>query len=243
MSGMTMKKMRCFAHVGGFCGRMGRACALLIAAFVISGAAQAQDYRYEIGPAVGISGYLGDVNNSNLLKHSGVAGGVLFRYNMNSRWAVKANLLYASISGNSNDISTQFPGGEHYEFKSNLYDLGAQMEFNFFSYGIGPRYKRYRRFTPYMTVGLGGVLASTGGKTNGSFVIPLGAGVKLKLKERLDLGFEFTMRKEFSDKIDGLSDLNGVKHSFAKNTDWYSVAMFSLTYEFGKRCTKCHYVE
>jgi hypothetical protein len=94
-----------------------------------------------------------------------------------------------------------------------------------------------------MVLGLGGVVASSAGKTNFSFVLPMGIGVKYKLKERLNLGLEFTMRKEFSDKIDGLSDLNGVKHTFAKNTDWYSFTVLSLTYEFSKRCTKCHYVE
>ena len=57
------------------------------------------------------------------------------------------------------------------------------------------------------------------------------------------MGFEFTMRKSFGDKLDGLSDLYGVKHSFAKNTEWYSLALFTVTWEFSKRCTKCHYVE
>jgi hypothetical protein len=57
------------------------------------------------------------------------------------------------------------------------------------------------------------------------------------------LGVEFTMRKAFGDKIDGLSDLNGVKSSFAKNTDWYSLTMFTITYEFSKRCRTCHYVD
>ena len=71
----------------------------------------------------------------------------------------------------------------------------------------------------------------------------LGIGVKYKIKERLNVGFEFTMRKSFGDKLDGLSDLYGVKHTFAKNTEWYSMALFTLTWEFSKRCTKCHYVE
>ena len=76
-----------------------------------------------------------------------------------------------------------------------------------------------------------------------SVVLPMGVGVKYKLKERLNLGLEFTMRKSFGDGLDGLSDLNGINHSFAKNTDWYSVLMVSVTYEFGKRCKVCHYVE
>lgn len=204
--------------------------------------AQAQDYRYEVGPALGMSGYLGDVNNSNMWKHPGAAGGVVFRYIRNSRWAFKANLFYAGISGNSNDMATKLPDGAYYEFKSSLFDVGAQAEFNFFNFGIGPKYKNQKRITPYMVAGAGLVIGTAGGGSV-AFSLPLGIGVKYKIKERLNVGFEFTMRKSFGDKLDGLSDLYGVKHTFAKNTEWYSMALFTLTWEFSKRCTKCHYVE
>lgn len=218
---------------------------MLVAAVTLSLHAVAQDYRYEIGPALGISGYLGDVNNSNLFRHPGVAGGGVFRYNINSRWAVKANALYVGISGNSKDIKTQFPGGDiEYKFNSHLIDMGAQIEFHFLNFGMGARYKNLKRISPYMTVGLGGVLSFGNGNTAAGMVLPLGAGVKFRVKERLNLGFEFTMRKSFSDKIDGgLSDLTGISHGMAKNTDWYSVGMFTVTFEFSKRCSKCHYVE
>lgn len=222
---------------------MKRIIAILALTLISVGSLMAQDYRFEVGPAAGISGYLGDVNNSKLFKHPGFTGGGLFRYIINSRWALKADVIASKISGNSKDIDTQFPGGAQYSFKSTLYDFGAQMEFNFLNFGSGAKYKKYSRISPYMVLGLGGVVASSAGKTNFSFVLPMGIGVKYKLKERLNLGLEFTMRKEFSDKIDGLSDLNGVKHTFAKNTDWYSFTVLSLTYEFSKRCTKCHYVE
>lgn len=217
--------------------------AIFVMALALATTSQAQDYRFEVGPALGMSGYLGDLNRSNLFKHPGVAGGGVFRYIMNSRFAVKGNLLYAGVSGNSDDCANKFPADEHYEFSRSLIDVGGQVEFNFLHYGMGPRYKNYKRITPYMTLGVGLVLSMGGGMTNATFSIPMGIGVKYKLKERLNLGFEFTMRKEFGDKIDGLSDLYGVKHNFAKNTDWYSIAMFTVTYEFSKRCTKCHYVE
>jgi hypothetical protein len=45
------------------------------------------------------------------------------------------------------------------------------------------------------------------------------------------------------DIYQNLSDLHGIKHSFGKNTDWYSLAAFSVSYEFGKRCIKCNYIE
>ena len=206
-------------------------------------ATMAQDYRYEVGPALGLSGNLSDVNNSNLFKHPGVAGGGIFRYNMNTRWALKANLAYANISGNNKGHESEYPFGQEYKFNAHLIDASATMEFNFMHFGQGPKYKNLKRIVPYMTAGVGMVMSITGGKFHASPVIPLGAGVKFRVKERLNLGFEFTMRKEFSDKIDGLSDLYGIKHGMAKNTEWYSLALFTVTYEFSKRCTKCHYVE
>ena len=210
-----------------------------MAAFTCMG----QEYRYEIGPAIGITGYLGDVNTANMYKMPRVAGGGIFRYNLNTRWAIKGNLLYVGLAGDSKNIESQFPHGEQYKFSAHVIDLGGQVEFNFFHFGEGAKYKNYKRITPYMVAGLGMELSFAGGKTSFGAVLPLGAGVKYRLKERLNIGFEFTMRRSFSDKVDGITDLYGYNHGFAKNTDWYSVGMFTITYEFSKRCVKCHYIE
>ena len=92
----------------------------ILAMALMAATAVAQEYRYEVGPALGVSGYIGDISGSNMYKHPGIVGGGVFRYNMNSRIAFKGNLIYASISGNSNDCASKFPDGEHYEFKSHL---------------------------------------------------------------------------------------------------------------------------
>lgn len=203
----------------------------------------AQQYKYEVGPSLGMTGYLGEGNNGMLFKHPSFTVGGMFRYAHNSRWAFKANLNYANIRGDSMYDESWYPDGANYKFSSNLIDLGLTAEFNFLNYGRGPAYKKYKPISPYMVAGVGFVFAICDGRNHASFTIPIGIGVKYKLKERINLGFEFTMRKEFSDRIDGQSDLFGIKHSFAKNTDWYSFAMFSMTYEFGKRCIKCNYIE
>lgn len=204
---------------------------------------QAQEYRFEVGPALGMSGYLGDANNSNLWKHPSLVAGGVMRYIVNSRWDIKANLIYANIKGNTTDIDSKFPDGRQYKFSSSVYDLGAQLEFNFFHFGSGARYKNYKRISPYMLLGFGTTLASCKGKSLFTVNIPLGVGVKYKLKERLNLGLEFTMRKSFGDDLDHLANPYLVESKFAKNTDWYSFTMVTLTYEFSKRCVKCHYVE
>ena len=205
--------------------------------------AVAQQYKYEIGPSLGMTGYLGEANNGNLFKHPSFTLGGIFRYNHNSRWAFKANLNYANIRGNSKDDENQYPEGIDYDFNSSLIDLGFTAEFNFLNFGRGPMYKKLKPISPYMVAGVGFVFAICDGHNQASFTIPFGIGVKYKHKEKLNMSFEFTMRKEFSDRIDGLSDLYGIKHSFAKNTDWYSFAQFTVSYEFGKRCIKCNYIE
>jgi len=203
----------------------------------------AQEYKYEVGPFVGMTGYLGEANNGNVFKHPSFTVGGIFRYVHNSRWAFKANLNYANIRGDSEQDESWYPEGVNYTFNSSLVDLGLTAEFNFLNYGRGPTYKRYKPISPYMVAGVGFVFAICDGHNQASFTVPLGIGVKYKYKDRMNLGFEFTMRKEFSDRIDGLSDLYGIKHSFAKNTDWYSFVTLSVTYEFGKRCIKCNYIE
>lgn len=205
--------------------------------------AQEETYRFDIGGQLGVAGYIGDASAS-IFAHPGLSGGISFRYLPDARWAVRTLLNVHSLSGNTADMDDVLPENREYSFKSTAYDLGGRVEFNFFSYGIGETYKKLRRWSPYLTVGIGLTLATCEGESNVGFNIPMGAGLKYKLKERLNLGLEFTMTKVFSDHVDGpLSDLYQIKSSFLKNTDWYSNISVSLTYEFGKRCATCHYVD
>lgn len=205
----------------------------------------AQTYKFDVGAGVGMSGYLGDANKSNLFKHPGFAANATFRYIMNYRWAFKGSLTYAGLSGNSADYEDYFPGGESVKFNSNVAGILAQAEFNFLNYGIGYKYKRLYRLVPYLTVGVGANVAKCSGNTAFAAEIPMGVGLKFKLKERINLGAEILMHKVFGDKLDNftLDNLNGIKSSFLKNTDWYSTIMFTISFEFGKRCVQCHYVE
>lgn len=211
------------------------------------GMAQSTPYKFDFGAGLGMSGYLGDANTSSLMKHPGFVGELTFRYLPDSRWAFRGVLSALSLSGSTADMEDVLPsiGAESYDFKSTVYDLGARVEFNFFSYGVGETYKRLKRWSPYLTLGLGVSMSSSGGTTSFAPNLPMGAGVKFKISERVNLGAEFTMTKVFGDKVDGplLNDLNTIKTSFYKNTDWYSRFTIGITYEFGKRCETCHYVE
>lgn len=204
-----------------------------------------EEYKFDIGAGIGMSGYLGDANESNLFAHPGVAVNGTFRYLINTRWAIRGMLTAASLSGSTADMDNVLPEGKVYDFKSWVYDLGARAEFNFFNYGIGETYKRLSRISPYLSLGLGVTMSSTGGDSFVAMSLPMGFGVKYKLRPRVNLGLEFTMTKVFGDNVDSkdLTDLYQIKSSFMKNTDWYSSLMISVTYEFGKRCVTCHRID
>lgn len=204
-----------------------------------------ESYRYDIGVGLGMSGYLGDANESNLFKHPGFAVNAGVRYLFDSRWAAKAQLSMATLSGNTAEFDNALPGNAQYDFKSTVYDLSVKGEANFFAYGIGETYKRLRRWTPYLALGLGVTMASSDGNNSVAFSIPMGVGVKFKISQRLNLNAEFTMTKVFGDKIDSkeLTDLYQIKSSFLKNTDWFSTLTVGISYEFGPRCVTCNRID
>lgn len=202
-------------------------------------------YKFDLGVQLGMSGYIGEANGSNIFKHPGFDGEVSFRYLPDTRWALRGVFSTFGLSGSTADVANVLPDGAVYDFTSTVYDLSARAEFNFFPYGIGETFKRLRRWTPYLTLGVGVAMASAGGKTSVAPTIPMGVGIKYKVSERWNLGIEFTMTKAFSDSFDGpvLNDLNTIKTAFYKNTDWYSRLTIGVSYEFGKRCETCHYVD
>lgn len=205
--------------------------------------AQVAPYKFDIGVQAGMSGYIGDANNANPLKHPGFDGELSMRYLASVRWAFRGVLSCLGLSGNTTDVPNVLPDGQQFDFTSTVYGLDLRAEFNFLPYGIGETYKQLRRISPYLVVGVGVNMASSGGNTALAPTLPMGFGVKYKLGERWNLGAEFTMTKVFGDKVDGLADLNGIKTSFYRNTDWISRLTIGISYEFGKRCETCHYID
>lgn len=202
-----------------------------------------EDYRFDIGGGVGMTGYLGDANTANLWQNPGWDIELLFRYIPNPRWGIKTNFYVGSLSGNSAQMTNVFPDGNTFKFSTTFFELGEMAEFHFFNYGIGETYRKLKRFTPYITAGLSLTAWTVGGSFGAAFTIPMGVGVKYKLSRRWNIGFEFLMKKTFSDRLDGkyLDDPYNIKSSFMKNTDWYSTMSVTISYEFSKRCEVCNY--
>ena len=213
------------------------------------------EYQQEIGGGLGLTHYIGDANGSPL-KHPGVAASVIWRRNLNARMVVKTNLAYGHISGNTKgtflptDPTSQTPEGGQptsVHFSRNLIDAGAQFEFNFLGYGMGAGYKGLHRWTPYILAGAGVTMGfGGGGRFAGGLNIPMGVGVKYKIRPRLNVGFEWTFRFTTCDKLDDsaeatkLNDPLGVKSGSFKNKDCYTMALLMLTYDISPKYRKCN---
>ena len=202
-----------------------------------------EDYRFEIGGGIGMTGYLGDANTANLWHSPSWDVELLFRYLLNPRFNFKTNFYVGGLNGDSADMDNVFPEAQSYKFSTTFYELGEMVEFHFFNYGMGETYRRLKRWTPYITAGLGVTAWSVDKKMGAAFTIPLGVGLKYKPSLRWNIGLEFLMKKTFTDRLDGamLDDPLGIKSEFMKNTDWYSTLTLTISYEFSKRCAVCNY--
>lgn len=226
----------------GIAGRM--AVVMAMAFFLTPFESKAQeDYRFDFGAGVGMTGYLGDANTANLYQNPSWDAELFLRYIFNPRIAIKTNFYVGGLRGDSEQMTNVFPDGQNFKFSTTFYEIGELFEFNFLEFGIGEYYRKLKRVSPYITAGVSATLWSVDKHVYGGFTIPLGLGVKFKVNRRVNLGLEFLMKKVFSDRLDGvqLEDPYTIKSSFAKNTDWYSTLTFTLSYEFSKRCAACNY--
>nr|WP_246347981.1 DUF6089 family protein [Dysgonomonas hofstadii] len=214
--------------------------------FFLTKSVAQDDYKFEIGGMAGTSFYMGDANKTKLYKDPGLSAGVIFRYNPDLRWSVKSNFVIGKVSGDTRKSGNKFPFSQETSFSRMFYELGTQIEFNFFNYSDKFSYLGTKRVSPYIFTGVGLTLGS-GQKTFLDVNVPIGIGVKYKIRDRWNLGFEFSFRKLFSDTFDvtkrgddfNLDEPYEIKGSFLKNNDWYSLTMFTVTWDFGPRVCPC----
>lgn len=191
------------------------------------------------GVFAGTAYYLGDINPNRHFYNPSLSLGILYRYNLNSRYAVRGNAYYTSLSGNDLD----FPEILHPDrpvspaaFRTSLVDLAVQVEYNFLPYT--PNMGKWA-YTPYIATGIAGALVLSSDVAASNFIsFPFSAGLKINLTSRISAGAEWSFRKTFTDKLDGLGNPSGVS-SIIHNNDWYSVLGVFITFKFFNFATKC----
>lgn len=221
---------------------MKRILAYILLLLPLASAAQGDvEYKMEIGGGVGLVNYLGDYNGS-LLKNLQPMASLKLRRVFNPYMAICFDVSAGKLKGSYESKNNYYlTTPDKKEFSNPLYDASLVYEYNFWPYGTGRDYFRAKRFSPFISLGIGGTVVKTPEKTYFTGNLPLGLGVKFKIADRVNLGVEWAMHFTLSDKLDGVEDPYGIKSTGPfKNTDCYSALKVSLTYSFLPKCSTCN---
>jgi hypothetical protein len=202
--------------------------------------------RADYGISAGLTSYIGDVNSARLMYSPLPAGQFFYRYNLNPRQALRANILFGGLRGDDRDFRNDFQVQRGHAFDGYAGELGINYEFNFFPYSSEGKLYDY---TPYLAAGAALAYSSfnstnsVDGSLSGSAfipVIPFSFGFKINLFKNLGLEAEYGFRKTFYDNFDGLKD-RVAPEDYGKlhNNDWYSFAGISVTWKIMSKLEVC----
>lgn len=222
--------------------RKGLVTLLMLCATLTASAQQDDEYLMEIGGGVGMVSYQGDFNGK-ITSGMQPAGAIVWRRLLNPYMGFRVMGMMGKLKGDATRVETYYPDEttRAYSFDRSLTDVSVTYEYNFWPYGTGRDYRGAKRLTPFVFGGIGATYVSGGEKKVFTANVPVGLGIKYKLKERLNVGLEWSMHFSLSDELDGMADPYGIKSSGAfKNTDCYSGLMLTLTYSFKSKCRTCN---
>lgn len=222
--------------------RKGLVTLLMLCATLTASAQQDDEYLMEIGGGVGMVSYQGDFNGK-ITSGMQPAGAIVWRRLLNPYMGFRVTGMMGKLKGDATRVETYYPDETKraYSFDRSLTDVSVTYEYNFWPYGTGRDYRGAKRITPFVFGGIGATYVSGGEKKVFTANVPIGLGIKYKLKERLNVGLEWSMHFSLSDELDGIADPYGIKSSGAfKNTDCYSGLMLTLTYSFKSKCRTCN---
>jgi len=181
--------------------------------------------KSEVGAFGGASFYLGELNPNIPFAMSRPAGGIVYRYNISPRWALRANINFAEVRASDEKTNKNDP--RNLSFHSPITEISATVELNFLKLYTE---SGQNHFAPYIFAGLGvfsfNPQAELDGKTYSlqhlgtegqglsgqkkfyslvNVAIPFGLGFKYNLTKWLTLGLEWGMRFTFTDYLDDVS--------------------------------------
>jgi hypothetical protein len=206
---------------------------LIISGLVVAFNANAQfddPKTLEVGPHVGLSYYMGDINPTLPFAMADLQYGGLVRFNYNNRWTFRCDYAYATVK--ADDEIIKWRPERCLNFTSKIHDLSFVAEFNFWEYYTGNPKKNV---SPYIFGGISVFYYTAFANVGGTLVdlsdymtepipsdpkwyekpfgkespigisIPFGVGLKFALSRRMAGTVEWRMQKTFTDYLDDVA--------------------------------------
>jgi hypothetical protein len=204
---------------------------LSLIAYSLFQPANAQKFKpySEFGLMIGTTYYIGDINPGTQFYQSKLAGGIMYRRNINRRFAWRFNAILGSLRADDALSNNAFQINRNLSFRSHIAEFSGLLEFNFFPYEVGDdAYK----FTPFVFGGLAIfnhnpkallgdewiALQPLGTEGQGATAypdrrpysltnvsLPFGVGIKWHFSRNIGFALEWGLRRTFTDYLDDVS--------------------------------------
>ncbi|MBL4904599.1 MAG: outer membrane beta-barrel protein [Flavobacteriaceae bacterium] len=195
----------------------------------------------EIGVFIGGTNYIGDIGKTNYILPNKLGGGLIYKYNLNPRIALRGTLSYLPIEADDADATNSIRINRNYNFKNVIKELAVGIEYNFFEYDLS---SLDHTFTPYILVELAAFSYSHAVSENApgqynfknktSYAIPFGLGFKTKLMNSVAFAIETKVRYTFEDDLDYTTNKVPSLNFAGTSNDWYVFTGISIVYTFGR---------
>lgn len=184
----------------------------------------------ELGLFLGGSNYYGDLSNGFIVVgETHPSAGILGRYNLTEKWALKGFVGYGKISGDDKNSSDARDKSRNLSFFSNIYEASVQLEYNLIKNSF--RYTKTWGVVPYLFGGIGVFNFNPKALYNGKeyelmplgtegqgtttyndrdkysltqLCIPMGIGIKKRLGHKVSIGFELGVRYTRTNYLDDI---------------------------------------
>lgn len=190
--------------------------------------AQGQQASFELGGFLGVSNYMGDLQQTRFeTEECHPAYGAFARWYMNSALGLKLHFYKGKISGRDANYDGLLVRERNLQFESPVYELGMQMEVAFSHFGEGqlrvaapycffgfglfhfnPKTLYQGRWVSLQPLGTEGQSVAETDRTRYKLVqwsIPFGVGFNINIGKQSNFGFELGIRKTFTDYLDDVS--------------------------------------
>ncbi len=204
---------------------------------------------WDAGIMVNAANYQGDLVKPAIftLKETSIGAGLFLRRNVDTHWALRANVNYATITGSdANFFREAERRSRNFSFRSSLLELSAQIEAS--PLGALRSDGTPRQAFPYFFAGMGFVHTNptvnfNTGTTNAdpsliaadrvevqknAVTFPLGLGFRFELPKAGIFGIEIGFRPTQTDYLDGISRTGN-----PNKKDWYVLGGVHYAYRFG----------